>query len=144
LKVVGLDGRQYTLDLREKPDGVDEPPRSGPHLRMRQLLRRVYPLSPVIEEVTLPGTGGLRADFFLPHQRAVVEVHGVQHTRFVAHFHRTRSVFLRSVWNDRRKVEWCNLNGLRMVVVFDGETADEWYRRVVAGRSAPADGVRDR
>jgi hypothetical protein len=131
MRVRGLDGRDYTLPMRGKEVlGGDTRRRSGPHLLARELLGRIYPLAPILEEVGLPGTDGLVADFILPRERAVIEVHGIQHFRFNAHFHKTRAGFLASVRNDMRKAEWCEINGFRLVVLPDTEGEDEWRERI--------------
>lgn len=136
MRVSGLDGREYTLSLRGREVfGGDTRQRSSPHLAARRLLRRVFPLAPLLEEVSLPGTGGLTADFLLPHERAVVEVHGQQHFKFNAYFHKTRAGFLASLRRDRMKADWCSLNGFRLVILPDTEDEVAWQRRISGGET---------
>jgi hypothetical protein len=108
-------GRSYHWSLGEMPDGTDPKRRSAPHLRARELLRRVYPLDRVLEEVYLPGVK-LTADFVLPLRRLVVEVHGEQHYTFNPFFHGSRFGFAASLRRDREKADWCRANALELVV----------------------------
>jgi len=117
MKVVGLDGRSYSLDLSGHGESSNP---SAPHLEARQLLAGFYPLDRRLEEVVLPGTNGLRADFLVPSRRLVVEVQGRQHGEYVPHFHRDAAGYLRSVGRDDRKRRWAELNGFRHVELLDG------------------------
>lgn len=132
MRVLGLDGRSHPWDLRHRTVGLIDPvERSGPHLAVRACLKRLFPTEPVLEEVPLPGSTGLTLDFFLPVRRTAVEAHGRQHREYVPFFHGTRVGFRRSLERDARKREWCELNRLRLVVLWwDGE--DGWDRLLLA------------
>lgn len=132
MKVKGLDGRTYTWSFygRSHTGGEDAPLRSGLHGRVRNVLRKIYPVDRIMEEVGLPGSDGLRVDFFLPLRKLVVEAHGEQHYRFVAHFHGTPMGFLQSKQRDRKKLEWCELNGLQVIELAYNETEEEWEARL--------------
>jgi hypothetical protein len=96
-------------------------------------LKKLFPLDRVLEEVTLEGTEGpLRADFFVPGRRLVVEVHGRQHYEYVPHFHRDRLGFLRHRGRDLQKREWCDLNSVVYVELPDTESDAQWGARVLA------------
>lgn len=136
MRVVGLDGKTYRLDLRGKTPLLSEQGGSSGHQRCRALLARLFPLERRLEEVFLPGTGGLRADFFLPSPRLVIEVMGRQHRDFVSFFHETRLDFLRTRQRDRRKEEFCVLNELRYVDLSDDEPDEQWVERILG---APGD-----
>lgn len=127
MQIVGLDGRQYSLKLSGKRPYNDEVrPRSAGHLLLRKLLKEFWPSSPILEEVSLPGTGGLTADFFLPNERIIFECHGIQHYKFVAHFHGTKAGFLKARKNDERKKEWAEKNDIRLIELPDTQTPEEW------------------
>lgn len=141
MRVQGTDGRTYSLDLRGREVmGTDDRSRSGPHKKVSVMLKRLYPLEPLHQEVPLPGSGGLTADFFLSHQRVVVEIHGEQHFKYTPHFHRTRAGFLAALRNDARKAEWCYLNNIKLIVLKDTETEVEWQHQI-SGSEAPGDGA---
>lgn len=131
MRVKGLDGREHAWTLAGREVSLDDPrQRSGPHLAARTLLKRLHPLAPVLEEVPLPGSDGLRLDFYVPSERLAVEVHGSQHFNYTPHFHGTRMGFLAAKRRDNRKAEWCRMNGIRLVILPDTETDGEWRRRL--------------
>jgi len=131
MKVTGLDGRSYPFPPSGKmPTDDDLSIRSSLHLLAREILRKLYPTDRVLEEVVLPGTGGLTADFYLPTQKTVVECHGEQHYNFIGHFHGSRLNFLRSKNNDARKIEWCGLNNISFIELPYNENAHEWETRL--------------
>lgn len=127
MKVKGLDGRVHNWDLRgHVPDGSDDRPRSTLHLRARLLLATLFPLDIRSEEVELPGTHGLRADFVLPSRRMIVEANGPQHYEEVGFFHEHRTDFWRGQSRDRNKLDWCLLNGWRYVELPHNRSDAEW------------------
>ncbi len=132
MKVIGLDGREYKLDLKCKQVLNNETrPRSNGHKACRQLLKEIYPVSPILEEVKLPGTNNLRADFFLPQQMLIIEVCGVQHYKFVQHFHGNRQGFLAAKKRDRLKNDWCELNNIKLINLPDTDSIDEWKETII-------------
>ena len=131
MKVLGFDGRQYPFPPSGKmPNDNDSRKRSSLHLRAREILRKMYPTERVLEEVVLPGTKGLSADFYLPYRKMVVECHGEQHYNFVRHFHGSKLNFLRSKRNDARKEEWCVLNNISLIELPYNEDKNEWEARL--------------
>jgi hypothetical protein len=133
MRVLGLDGRRYPWRLvGRRPTAADPVGRSTPHLRARRLLRAEFPLELVLEEVPLPGSGGLRGDFVVPRRRLAVEAHGSQHYEFNAFFHDTRAAFRRGQANDARKAQWYELNGFTLVTFPHDESDDEWRARLRA------------
>tara|TARA_Y100000310_G_scaffold289698_1_gene316296 strand:+ start:450 stop:851 length:402 start_codon:yes stop_codon:yes gene_type:complete len=131
MKITGLDGREYPFPPSGKmPADNDTVVRSSLHLQAREILRRLYPTDRLLEEVSLPGTGGLVADFYLPNKKTVVECHGEQHYNFVRHFHGSKLNFLRSKRNDARKEEWCVLNNISLIELPYNEDKNEWEARL--------------
>ena len=134
LKIIGLDGRSNPFPpTGHMPKEDDSRRRSRLHLRARSILRQLFPSDRVLEEVPLPGSFGLFADFYLPRQKIVVECNGRQHYKFNAHFHGTKMNFLKSRANDSRKKEWCQQNEIRFVELPFDEEDDEWTRRIEEG-----------
>jgi hypothetical protein len=132
VKVVGLDGRRYSMDLTGRVPLGSELSGSAGHKRARELLEQLYPVDRRLEEVMLPGTNGLRADFLLPGRRLVIEVHGRQHYEYVSHFHRDRLGFLRHQQRDRDKREWCELNNILYIELPHDDPDDQWSERIRA------------
>jgi hypothetical protein len=135
MKVKGLDGRTYNLDLTGRVPLESEQGGSLPHARCRALLERLFPADRRLEEVALPGSGHLRLDFLLPGRRLAIEVHGEQHYRFVPHFHKTRLGFIQHLKRDTLKVDWCILNRLTHVELRHDGTDADWTARLRAADS---------
>jgi hypothetical protein len=130
MKIVGLDGKEYRLKGERREPG-DTRPRSAGHLRARSLLNELFGLEPIWEEVFLPGCkGALYLDFFLPRRMLAIEVQGAQHFTCVAHFHGGVAGFRKQRERDARKREFCEVNGIRLVELKDGESDGEWRGRL--------------
>ncbi len=135
MKVKGLDGKEHSLylvDYQAKPS--DDRPRSDLHLEVRSLLRTLYPSHRLLEEVPLPGSGGLYVDFFLPQLKLAVEAHGRQHYEYVPFFHGKDDVmgFLNSKKRDANKVRWFEINQITLVVCSYAEAKDVWKKRITS------------
>lgn len=141
MKVKGLDGRTYTWSFAGRSDdGPGGPARSGLHVSVRDFLRTIYPVDRIMEEVGLPGSNGLRLDFYLPLRRLAIEAHGQQHYRYVMHFHGTMMGFLRSRERDQKKRDWCSINGIDLVELPFSEKPDDWLVRMNScGREGASD-----
>ena|SRR5688572_7942519 len=127
MKVKGLDNKIYVWSLKDKePLADDLVPRSEPHLRCRKLLKQLFPFDKILEEVPLPGSGGLAADFVILQRKLIVEVHGEQHYNFIPHFHGNRAGFLRAKNNDSIKESWAEINNLRLVSLPHYESDEVW------------------
>ena len=104
---------------------------SEPHQRARALLKKLFTTESIYEEVSLPGSFGLTADFYLPQKQMMVEVHGAQHYKYVPHFHGTYLNFLRHKRRDQNKRYWCELNCIDYVELPDKEDLGEWTKRIL-------------
>ena len=134
MKVRDLDCLQHTLNLSSFLP--TDRPRSDYHLKARELLKEMYPLYMVLEEVTIPIERGINAylDFFIPQLRLVVEVHGEQHFKFIPHFHKTQVAFLQQKKRDRQKKEWVKLNEMRLVELNYNEDLETWKQKISSNK----------
>ena len=131
MKIKGLDGKTYSWSFYgQMPDISDERRRSALHLRARNLLKEMYPVDRILEEVYLPGSYGLYADFWLPLRNKIIEVHGEQHYKFIPFFHGTMINFLSAKTNDNNKRQWCELNGIIEVELPFNESDNQWKSRI--------------
>lgn len=137
MKIVGFDGNSKKWNLTKYvPDKDDKRHRSKNHLRARAVLRKLFPRDRILEEVSLPGSNTqsrkslLYADFFIPSHKLVIEVHGQQHYEFVPFYHKTKGEYYRSRKRDRDKIDWCEMNSLRIVVLKYSESDDVWTRKI--------------
>lgn len=129
MKYLGLDGKKYSINLSEYQNNSNITHKSQYHLKARELLREQFPANPVYEEVPLPGSK-LYADFFLPTQNMLVEVHGEQHYSDNSFFYKTYADFIHAKKRDRLKQEWCQINNIQYVELCYKDNIDEWRKRL--------------
>jgi len=103
--------KKYLVDWRSKS-------RSNIQFRAKVFLENHWKDHVVFEEFPVAGTR-LRFDFYNANKRVAVEVHGQQHTKFVPFFHKRRSGFVSQLRRDQQKVDFCELNKIRLVEIFN-------------------------
>ena len=137
MKVVGLNGREYNLNLQKYDvKANDKRKRSKHHMRARKLIKEVYHSYRVLEEVKLPGSTSthkrsvLYLDFFIPNIRKAVEVHGRQHYEYTPFFHKSKADFILAKARDEDKIEWCELNNIEIVTLKYSGSDDEWRKSI--------------
>ncbi len=81
-------------------------------------LSEKYPHDLIFEEVIVSGDGFI-IDFFIPSLNLVVECHGSQHQKHIRHFHKTKQEFHRQQDTDQKKRDWCELNGFKLIEIYD-------------------------
>ena len=138
MKVVGLNNREYNLDLKKYivlPS--DTKKKSKHHLSARILLNDIFKGYSVYEEVKLPGSrtpnkqSVLFLDFFIPYFSLAVEVHGAQHYEFSKFFHKTKADFFNQIRRDQIKKEWCELNKIRLIELSHKDSEEKWREQIV-------------
>lgn len=123
VNIIGFDGKTHKFNFSKYRARSQRAGKSSHHSLARELIKEVFPLYSLYEEVTLPGSKKparkslLYADFFIPDLSIIVEVHGKQHYEFCSFFHKSRMDFLLSQKRDRDKVEWCELNDIKMITL---------------------------
>lgn len=137
MKVLGINGKEYVWNLSKydvKKDNTRS--RSKYHLRARFLLNQIYHSYRVLEEVKLPGStarhkkGVLYLDFYIPQIKKAFEVHGQQHYCYNPFFHKNMADFALAKGKDEDKIEWCNLNGIDLIILKYSDTDDEWRKQI--------------
>lgn len=132
MKVVDFNGREYNFPPSGYvPDLDDTRKRSELHLEARAILKRLYPTQRVLEEIPLPGIR-LFADFYVSHRNVIIEVHGRQHYEYVAHFHGSRAGRIQSIQRDNKKIEWCDLNNIPLIVLPYNDR-ENWEQTITDG-----------
>ena len=137
MKVVGLNGREYNLNLQKYDvKANDKRKRSKHHVRARKLIKEVYHSYRILEEVKLPGSTStnkrsvLYLDFFIPNIRKAVEVHGRQHYEYTPFFHKSKADFILAKARDEDKIEWCELNNIEILTLKYSGSDDEWRKTI--------------
>lgn len=137
MKVLGLNGREYNLNLNKyivKKD--DKTVKSKYHIVARELLAKMFKGYTVLEEVKLPGSrcpskkSALFLDFFIPNLSLGIEVHGQQHYEFCKFFHKTRAGFLTAKRRDFIKEDWCILNSINLIVLKYSDSLEDWRNQI--------------
>ena len=133
MRIVGLDGKYHNWNLKyKKPSSKC----SKLHRRARNLLKKLFPFDTIYEEVILPGSRisrrlrVLRADFYIPGQNLLIEVHGQQHYKYSNKYHKTKMDFIESKSRDRDKEQWCKLNHIKFVELPYNENNTKWEKRI--------------
>lgn len=106
--------------------------RSSLHLQARSIIAFAYPTLQILEEVPIPlrRSEVLYLDFYIPLIKKCIEVHGEQHYKFVPFYHSSMLGFAKSKKRDQEKNEWCELNGIKHIVLPYNESIDEWKARI--------------
>ena len=87
--------------------------RSKIQFSIGEIIKKRYPMDPILEDVTLPFSR-LSLDFFLPQRLVAIEVQGQQHDQRNYFFHKKLTDFLNQKDRDNYKQEFCDLNGIML------------------------------
>lgn len=121
MKFLTLSGREIRIDLipSRYPVRSRDHSRSAGQFCLGRQVQQVYGRQAVIlEEFPIPETR-LSLDFYLPHHNLAFEFQGVQHDKYIQHFHGDREGFERQLKRDARKRQWCALNDITLIEVRD-------------------------
>lgn len=123
-----LNEKEYKWNIPERCSKVSKRKVSKPHERTRNLLEELYPTCKICEEVPIKVDAGkkLHLDFFIPTLMMAVEIHGEQHFKANAFFHKHLKEFYEAAANDRKKKEWCELNNIKLVALYHGDDEETW------------------
>ncbi len=102
--------------------------RSKRQYEVGQILKQRYKLDSILEDVTIPGTR-LSLDFYLPQRQIAVEVQGEQHGEFNPFFHEDMSDFNAQQDRDAQKLQFCELNNIKLLTFDNAEEAREYFQR---------------
>lgn len=125
--VEDLEGNVAEWKMNGKEVVLDRRPRSALHRAARELIKKKFPTLLVLEEVSIKPRPRqvLYLDFYLPLRKLAIEVHGEQHYKFNSLFHSSASDFLQQRKNDKQKTEWCDINGIELIVLSYNQE-DNW------------------
>lgn len=129
MDIVGLDSKIYKWNpINSEGDFTSC---SSYHSSARVIIKQVFPFDIILEEVSLPGTrtrahDSLRADFYLPKRKIMIEIHGEQHYKQNSMFHADESEFKIGQLKDRNKRLWCEQNNINYVELPYNHTKKQW------------------
>ena len=118
MEVQLLKGGTVRLRLKNKRFQIKGKSKSQFQHDIGKQLTYKYPHDVIFEEVIIPGDRFI-LDFFIPSLDLVVECHGVQHTKHIRHFHKTKKDFHNQQDTDQKKRDWCELNGFKLIEIYD-------------------------
>jgi len=118
-----LDNYEYKWQLKS----AAATKKSGPHLKVRELLHQLYPTAQILEEVQIQVKKNqqLYLDFYLPLYNIAIEIDGAQHREYSGHFHKNKHGFMQSQINDNLKERFCELNDITFIRLRD-DKEEEW------------------
>ena len=138
MKVMGLNGREYNLDLKKYSKQRQKC--SYYHHLARELLHDMFSGYNIYEEVKLPGSVNpakksvLYLDFYIPNAIIGIEVNGQQHYKYVPYFHKSKAGVLQAKARDRAKAEWCELNEITLVQLRWDDSLEYWRKQIERSR----------
>lgn len=105
--------------------------RSKFQAEVRKYLYAHWKYDAVYEEFRVVGTQ-LSLDFYNHTRRIAIEVQGAQHLKFVKHFHKTRANFVRQIRRDNKKLEFCEINEIKLVEIYpDDQLSEEFFEKLL-------------
>jgi hypothetical protein len=128
MQVKSLDGYLQNWQLTGHFSHAKLSNKSSLHINAREVIKDSYPTLQILEEVPIPLRKNeiLYLDFYLPLKKICIEVHGEQHYKFVSFYHNNQLNFLKSQKRDREKKEWCELNGIKYIVLPYDKKIESW------------------
>ena len=120
LRLYSVTGRLITKNVNKYKIKWEKHSRSKLQFTVKQFLKKYWDSHVVFEEFPVAGTR-LKFDFYNANKRTAVEVHGAQHTKFVQFFHGSKSNFVKQLRRDQQKIDFCELNDIKLVEIFDGD-----------------------
>lgn len=133
MQIKDLDGATHKWTLTGCISHGKMQNKSELHKRARALIKTCYPTLQVLEEVPIPlrKSQTLFMDFYLPLNQKCIEVHGEQHYKFVAFYHKNIMGFAQHKKRDHEKMEWCEINNIEYIVLPFDETDSQWSERIL-------------
>lgn len=135
-RVLGFDEKEYLFNYSKNKIRKFTEDKSTLHKLAREIIVELFPGMSVYEEVTLPGSKRfgrkslLYADFFIPDAMLIIETHGRQHYQYCSFFHNDVMDFINSKKRDADKIEWCEMNDIK-VAVLPYDRKKEWKNLIL-------------
>ena len=128
MKFKNIFGREVNKNINKYLVNWQSPCRSKVQFRVKDFFQKYWQTHIVVEEFPVFGTR-MRCDLINFTKKIAVETHGMQHDKFVKHFHRTRTGFKNSIKRDIQKIEWLEMNNFKVIEIFENEIgalSEEW------------------
>lgn len=125
MKMYDVYGKKVTANINQS-----EYPLRGKNSRSEfqsevgKVLLDKFPLFPILEEWPIPASR-LEIDFFIPQLMIAIEVNGDQHKKYNKFFHASIADFKKQKNRDKRKRDWCELNGITLIDINNIDEVEE-------------------
>lgn len=128
VKSIHDPGKTITWDVKESnwPQKTAATCRSKIQYNIGQVIKKRYPLDPILEDITIPETR-LSLDFYIPHRKMAVEVQGEQHDEINPFFHKSNAEFEEQKGRDEMKRFFCDLNGIKLLELRTIKEAEKFF-----------------
>lgn len=129
--VKDLEDNEYEWAISTKVARGNRRKTSKLHATAKMLLHKKYPNVPIYEEVEIlvEPKKRLYLDFYIPRLLLAIEVNGGQHYKFTSQFHTNMMGFYKALQNDKKKMEWCEINEIDLVVLKFDEIK-QWDKQI--------------
>jgi hypothetical protein len=128
MKFKNIFGREVNKNINKFLVKWDRPCRSKVQFKIKRFFFEFWGTHVVAEEFPVFGTR-MKCDLINFTKKIAVETHGLQHEKFVKHFHHTRTGFKKSIKRDMQKYEWLTMNNFQIIEIFENEIdllSKEW------------------
>ena len=99
--------------------------RSKFQAEVRKYLYKHWKYDLVFEEFKVVGTF-LTIDFYNHTKKIAIEVQGAQH------FHKTRANFVRQIRRDDKKMDFCEINNIKLLQIYpDDQLCEEYFLKLL-------------
>jgi hypothetical protein len=98
---------------------------------VKSKLKNVWENHVVFEEFPVAGSK-MSFDFYNANKRIAIEVQGRQHVKYVPYFHGKNKInFISQMRRDHQKREYCEMNDIKLIEVFEEKEIDELINKGV-------------
>jgi hypothetical protein len=130
MKFKNIFGKDVNKNINKYLVKWNEPCRSKVQFNIKKFFENYWKTHIVVEEFPVFGSR-MKCDLINFTKKIAVETHGLQHDKFVKHFHRTRTGFKKSVKRDLQKYTWLEMNDFKVIEIFENETSllnSDWIK----------------
>jgi hypothetical protein len=130
MKFKNIFGKEVNKTINKFLVNWDKPCKSKVQFNVKKFFEDCWRTHVVVEEFPVFGTR-MKCDLINFTKKIAVETHGLQHDKFVKHFHKTKTGFKNSVKRDLQKYQWLEMNGFRIIEIFENELINlspEWIK----------------
>ena len=130
MKFKNIFGKEVNKTIKRFLIDWDKPCKSKVQFNVKKFFQHCWNTHVVVEEFPVFGTR-MKCDLINFTKKIAVETHGLQHDKFVKHFHKTKTGFKNSVKRDLQKYQWLEMNGFRIIEIFENEIINlspEWIK----------------